>query len=93
MLGGSTGLNLLAWDRASKPEYDAWETFADSSDWNFKTLLPYLKKAESIDPAFFSKFPRASSTQYAAALKEYQVVNGFNGPIHVRNYLKSSLPL
>ena len=25
MLGGSSGLNFMAWDRASATEYDAWE--------------------------------------------------------------------
>lgn len=25
MMGGSSGLNYMAWDRASKKEYDAWE--------------------------------------------------------------------
>ena len=25
MLGGSSGLNFMAWDRASAKEYDAWE--------------------------------------------------------------------
>ena len=25
MLGGSSGLNFMAWDRASAEEYDAWE--------------------------------------------------------------------
>ena len=25
MLGGSSGLNFMAWDRASAQEYDAWE--------------------------------------------------------------------
>jgi choline dehydrogenase-like flavoprotein len=87
MLGGSTGINLLAWDRASELEYNAWQTLADNSDWNFKSLLPYFKKAETVDLAFASKFPGPSPAQYAAANEEFKVDNGFNGPIHVsRSY-------
>ncbi|KAJ7142149.1 alcohol oxidase [Mycena crocata] len=60
MLGGSTGINLLAWDRASKTEYDAWQLFADDSDWNFDNLLPYFIKSETIDLKNNDVFPGVS---------------------------------
>lgn len=48
MLGGSTALNHLAWDRASKAEYDAWKLLADEEGaWNWDVLLPYFRKSES----------------------------------------------
>lgn len=30
MLGGSSGLNFMAWDRASVKEYDAWEKVSEA---------------------------------------------------------------
>lgn len=53
MLGGSSGLNYLAWDRATKVEYDAWKGLsseaADPKDlhWDWDGFLPFLQKAES----------------------------------------------
>jgi choline dehydrogenase-like flavoprotein len=54
MLGGSSGTNYMAWDWASKPEYDAWKVVsqeagqvdAKESTWDYEGLLPYLQKAE-----------------------------------------------
>src|SRR6201999_2388692 len=59
----------LGWDRASKPEYDAWATFSDpsSTTWNYANLLPYFKKTETVDIAFFDEFPGVSKAGYAAA--------------------------
>lgn len=83
MLGGSTGINLLAWDRASKTEYDAWQLFADDSDWNFENLLPYFVKSENIDLTDNDVFPGVSANAYAQADAEFKVDDGFNGPIDV----------
>ncbi|KAH7914160.1 alcohol oxidase [Hygrophoropsis aurantiaca] len=48
MLGGSTGINFLAWDRASKEEYDAWKMLSDPVEgWDWASFMPYLKKAEN----------------------------------------------
>ncbi|KAJ7756408.1 alcohol oxidase [Mycena maculata] len=82
MLGGSTGINLLAWDRASKAEYDAWQLFANDSDWNFDNLLPYFIKSENIDLADNDVFPGVSSNGYTIAQQEFKVDDGFTGPIH-----------
>ncbi|CEL58759.1 Glucose oxidase OS=Talaromyces flavus GN=GOX PE=3 SV=1 [Rhizoctonia solani AG-1 IB] len=51
-LGGSSAINLMALDRASKIEYDAWEKLGNPK-WNWNGLLPYMKAAErftTIDP-------------------------------------------
>ncbi|KAG8727841.1 hypothetical protein FRC11_012322, partial [Ceratobasidium sp. 423] len=51
-LGGSSAINLMAFDRASKTEYDAWEKLGNPK-WNWDELLPYMKAAErftGIDP-------------------------------------------
>ncbi|CAE7227869.1 unnamed protein product [Rhizoctonia solani] len=51
-LGGSSAINLMVFNRASKTEYDAWEKLG-SPQWNWNNLLPYMKRAErftGIDP-------------------------------------------
>lgn len=45
VLGGSSALNYMAFDRASKAEYDAWATLG-SSGWNWNGIMPYMKTAE-----------------------------------------------
>ncbi|KAI0362375.1 alcohol oxidase [Trametes cingulata] len=49
MLGGSSGLNFMAWNRASAKEYDAWEQLG-ATGWNWESLLPYFKKSETVEP-------------------------------------------
>ncbi|KAI0724009.1 alcohol oxidase [Cerioporus squamosus] len=60
MLGGSSGINFMAWDRASVKEYDAWQELG-AEGWNWKALLPYLKKVETVSPPTSSQlFPGAT---------------------------------
>ncbi|KAF8993243.1 alcohol oxidase [Cyathus striatus] len=47
MIGGSGGINLMAYGRASKQEYDSLTDFSPQSGWNWNSLLPYLRKAET----------------------------------------------
>ncbi|KAF8604818.1 alcohol oxidase [Ceratobasidium sp. AG-I] len=52
VLGGSSAINLMIFDRAPKTEYDAW-TLLGNPGWNWDGLLPYMKAAEKftgIDP-------------------------------------------
>ncbi|KAH7337844.1 alcohol oxidase [Rhizoctonia solani] len=44
-LGGSSAINLMVFDRASKTEYDAWRTLGNPG-WDWNNLLPYMKSAE-----------------------------------------------
>lgn len=37
VLGGSSALNFLVWDRAAKAEYDAWEALGNPG-WNWNTI-------------------------------------------------------
>jgi choline dehydrogenase-like flavoprotein len=43
VVGGSTVLNGMAFDRGSASDYDAWAEL-DNPGWTFKELLPYFKK-------------------------------------------------
>lgn len=86
LFGGSTALNFIGWDRASKVEYDSWATFSSRTapvKWDFEGLLPYFKKTESLNSKFFNFFPGVSSSQYLQALASYAVQDGFNGPVSV----------
>ncbi|OAL07417.1 GMC oxidoreductase [Phaeosphaeriaceae sp. SRC1lsM3a] len=50
VVGGSTKLNRMVFDRGSKSDYDGWEVLGNKG-WNFAGLLPYLKKSEKFTPA------------------------------------------
>ncbi|KAF3934729.1 hypothetical protein ABW20_dc0106762 [Dactylellina cionopaga] len=50
VLGGSSALNLLTWDRASSPEYDAWEQVGNPG-WNWRTMSSNMRKAETYHPS------------------------------------------
>ncbi|KAI0647274.1 alcohol oxidase [Trametes meyenii] len=69
MLGGSSGLNFMAWNRASAKEYDAWEELG-AIGWNWQSLLPYFKKSETISPpppqGIFPDAVRVSETAFDA---------------------------
>ncbi|KAI0647355.1 alcohol oxidase [Trametes meyenii] len=87
MLGGSSGLNFLAWDRASAKEYDAWRKLG-ASGWSWDTLLPYFKKSESALLPSEGAFPgdgRMSESAFNASC-------GRSGPIQTSyNVLYSNL--
>lgn len=50
VLGGSSALNLMTYDRASKSEYDAWEDLGNPG-WNWKNMVAYMKKSENFTGA------------------------------------------
>lgn len=42
VLGGSSALNLMSWDRGGKADYDAWEELG-SRGWNWRTMHPAME--------------------------------------------------
>jgi len=46
VLGGTSALNLLVWDRATVKEYDAWEELGNKG-WNFETMYPTMLSVEN----------------------------------------------
>jgi choline dehydrogenase-like flavoprotein len=46
VLGGSSALNLMTWDRTSIAELDAWEGLGNKG-WNWKSLYSAMLKAET----------------------------------------------
>ncbi|KAI8653744.1 hypothetical protein LRP88_00516 [Fusarium phalaenopsidis] len=49
VLGGTSALNYMAWNRASKDDYDAWEALGNEG-WGWEGLLPFFKKSETFHP-------------------------------------------
>jgi choline dehydrogenase len=45
VLGGSSSINAMLWNRGHPSDYDAWEA-AGATGWNFSAVLPYFKRAE-----------------------------------------------
>jgi choline dehydrogenase-like flavoprotein len=52
VLGGSSALNLLSWDRGAAADYDAWEELGNAG-WNADSMFSAIRQAEEyhITPA------------------------------------------
>ncbi|OHW90101.1 GMC oxidoreductase [Colletotrichum incanum] len=46
VLGGSSALNLMSYDRAAVAEYDSWEALGNPG-WNWQTMIAAMKKSEN----------------------------------------------
>lgn len=67
VLGGSSALNFMLWNRASAPEYDVWETLGNPG-WNWDSMLAGMAKSEN--------FTGIDSQDYG------HIGRGTQGPIH-----------
>jgi choline dehydrogenase-like flavoprotein len=47
VLGGSSALNLLCWDRAASCEYDSWGEVVGSRAWSWRSMIAAMIKAET----------------------------------------------
>jgi choline dehydrogenase len=47
MLGGSSGLNYMAYVRGHPGDYDAWAQ-GGATGWSYRDVLPYFKKSEGL---------------------------------------------
>lgn len=48
ILGGSSAINGMVFNRGQAPDYDAWERMG-CTGWSYKDVLPWFKKLESTD--------------------------------------------
>ncbi|KAK3112588.1 hypothetical protein LTR53_010982 [Teratosphaeriaceae sp. CCFEE 6253] len=74
VLGGTSALNLLIWDRGSAPEYDAWGEVGNAG-WNWGSMHAAMIKAENFTnpgPPIYT-----STTGYGVAGPINAVVNKF----------------
>ncbi|OSD07655.1 GMC oxidoreductase [Trametes coccinea BRFM310] len=81
MLGGSSGINGMAWGRASAREYDALSTFSCDSSWSWAGLLPFMRKTETFTLIPGNPYPGISLLQDSQAALDSLDVDGFNGSI------------
>jgi choline dehydrogenase len=94
VLGGSSSINAMTWNRGHPSDYDAWEA-AGATGWNFATLLPYFKRAEDWEGGETSwrgaggplrierprdPHPIAGAMREAAAALGVPVIDDMNGP-------------
>jgi choline dehydrogenase len=50
MLGGSSGINYLAYVRGHPGDFDAWAA-GGATGWSYDEVLPYFKKSEGLQPS------------------------------------------
>lgn len=50
MLGGSSGINYMAYVRGHPGDFDAWAE-GGASGWSYRNVLPYFKKSEGLVPS------------------------------------------
>jgi choline dehydrogenase-like flavoprotein len=74
LVGGSSMINGMAFDRASATDYDAWEALGNSG-WNWNSLLTYFRKSTTFTPPTRSNAEEFGTTYDASYY-------GTNGPVH-----------
>ena len=50
MLGGSSGINYMAYVRGHPGDFDAWSD-GGAAGWGYDELLPYFRKSEGLSPS------------------------------------------
>lgn len=78
MVGGSSGINSMAWVRPSRHELDIWSRLGVGSEWQWRTLLPYMMKTENVHLGNSSAFPGATKPSGFDS-----AVSGRAGPVQV----------
>ncbi|KAJ7458829.1 alcohol oxidase [Mycena galericulata] len=80
VVGGSSAINSLIWQRGASAEYDLWSTaFGNGPNWTFDGLLPYFKKVETWTG------PPASPAvvQINSSSPSLESAHGTSGPVYV----------
>ncbi|KIK71679.1 hypothetical protein GYMLUDRAFT_186486 [Collybiopsis luxurians FD-317 M1] len=71
MVGGTSGINFMIWQRGSKQDYDAWGQLGIGNGWDWDGLLPYFLKTENVHPG---PDGLGSNTEF----------NGQSGPLQIQ---------
>ncbi len=50
MLGGSSGLNYMAYVRGHPGDFDSWSK-TGATGWSYSEVLPYFRKSEGLEPS------------------------------------------
>lgn len=83
VLGGTSALNLLIWDRASSPEYNGWEQLGNPG-WDWDNMIVAMNKAENVSS--FGRADYTGTTNFGTAGPINAVVNRFM-PVHQDTWL------
>ncbi|KAE8372233.1 hypothetical protein BDV26DRAFT_274571 [Aspergillus bertholletiae] len=81
VLGGTSALNFMAWNRGNREDYDAWKELGNPG-WGWDDLLPYFKRSET-----FHAPDITHQTQHHSYYQEE--AHGNTGPLqttHIHNY-------
>ncbi|KAJ6478519.1 alcohol oxidase [Mycena vitilis] len=85
VVGGSSVLNYMGWDRGSKIEYDAWKLLSDAKGWDWDALLPSFTKPEDAAPTSVDLaigYSRTANDIFATGIPK-EVAVGTGGPVKV----------
>ncbi|OTA92467.1 putative GMC oxidoreductase [Hypoxylon sp. CO27-5] len=74
VLGGTSALNLMTWNRGNKEDYDAWEKLGNEG-WGWESLLPFFRRSETFHP------PNPASQSINREYFDSEAI-GTNGPVH-----------
>ncbi|KAF8860625.1 alcohol oxidase [Acephala macrosclerotiorum] len=74
VLGGSSAINFMMVSHASRADIDAWEKLGNPG-WNFDTLQPYYRKAETFNP------PSAAIAEALGTAIIDPKLHGTSGPV------------
>ncbi|EAQ88639.1 hypothetical protein CHGG_05258 [Chaetomium globosum CBS 148.51] len=75
VLGGSSALNYMTWNRAARQDYDDWRDLGNPG-WGWDNLLPFFKKSESFHEP-------GDSVRKETPVSLHDGVVGRSGPIQV----------
>ncbi|KAJ5788245.1 Glucose-methanol-choline oxidoreductase [Penicillium paradoxum] len=74
VLGGTSALNFMAWNRGHRKDYDAWAELGNIG-WGWDDLLPFFHRSERFHP------PSATHQRHYRSSYDSQA-NGRDGPVH-----------
>ncbi|KAH6634126.1 putative choline dehydrogenase [Chaetomium sp. MPI-SDFR-AT-0129] len=75
VLGGSSALNYMTWNRPARQDYDDWRDLGNAG-WGWDDLLPFLKKSERFHEP-------SEATQKETPVSLHRGVLGRSGPVQV----------
>lgn len=77
VLGGSSVLNFMIYNRGNRKDYDTWAA-GGATGWSYDEVLPYFKKSEDNTNASYVDNGRNQRKQYGRIVKLLALV--FCGP-------------
>ena len=82
MLGGSSGINYMAYVRGHPGDFDAWAE-GGATGWSYDDVLPYFKKSEGLAPSD-DIVDRRASAQHRRSARRVGARAGAAGRARVR---------